>query len=379
MPPKQKYDAQEIVLAADKGRLYEAKVLKTHLNANKWHYFIHYQGWQPHMDCWLSEDKLRKYTLSKDSKKKKVGKLGISIKDYEKLNSTESAGEATEVMEVPTAKISTISEENAQRKKKAKTLMEAEMVEEDEDGESVVTSRLTIPTTLKHQLVDEWELIVQEPRRLLKLPKIPNVVAVLEEFLAMKKKKVDEDTYHNYKELFSGLRIYFDKALPKVLLYRQEREQWEVAKQLHPHASQVYGAEHLIRLFVRLPKLMEIVYLSQTELNHVMTKFTELLNYIQKNSGTLISKTDYVSITKAMDHITKCVQIYKEQQAKEKAAERAEKRDEERRAKQNKKAEGNSDNSNDTDGDNSNNIDGDNNNNTDDANDALSSSASTSS
>ena len=71
MPPKQNYQKNEIVLAADKGRLYEAKILKTHLNAGKWHYYIHYQGWQPHMDCWLSDDKLRKFEPSKDPKRRR--------------------------------------------------------------------------------------------------------------------------------------------------------------------------------------------------------------------------------------------------------------------------------------------------------------------
>jgi mortality factor 4-like protein 1 len=46
-----------------------------------------------------------------------------------------------------------------------------------------------------------------------------------------------------------GLRCYFDKALPAMLLYKKERDQYteEVKGDVSP--STVYGAEHLLRLF----------------------------------------------------------------------------------------------------------------------------------
>lgn len=352
MPPKQSYQKNEIVLAVDKGRLYEAKILKTHMNANKWHYFVHYQGWQPSMDCWLPESKLRKYQPQQDGKKRKVSKLGIPIKDLEKLQpsaSTEGESIETEELQLSAVKKSTIAEENAEKKRKAKTMMESELLDEDEDDDygakNTIASKLIIPTALKTHLVDEWALIVQEPRKLLKIPKIPNVVAIIEDFLAVKAKKVDLDAYVRYKELFTGLRIYFDKALSKLLLYRQEREQWEIAKELHPHPSQIYGAEHLVRLFVRMPKLLEVVSLTQSEMNQAMSKFMELLNYIQKNSDALISKEDYVSCKSAMDHITKCIQVVKDLKDKEKEEEKriqkeekAKQKEEEKRIKKEEKA-----------------------------------------
>ena len=113
---------------------------------------------------------------------------------------------------------------------------------------------------MKIHLVDEWDLIVQEPRKLLQLPRAPNVVSIIEDFLALKEKKADNEQFLRYKELLNGLRIYFDKALPKILLYRQEREQWSLAKKIDK-PSQVYGAEHLLRLFVRFPKLLSNITL----------------------------------------------------------------------------------------------------------------------
>ena len=164
-------------------------------------------------------------------------------------------------------------------------------------------TKLVIPSVLKRQLVDDWDFIVQEPKKLLKLPRTPNVVSIIEDFLASKKKKADDEQYARYEELFAGLRIYFDRALPKILLYRQERAQWDRAKLLHNSPSQIYGAEHLLRLYVKLPVLLSQVTLPVSEMNQIQNKFTELLNFMQKNTSTLLSKDDYIPVVDAVKHI----------------------------------------------------------------------------
>lgn len=50
-------------------------------------------------------------------------------------------------------------------------------------------------------------------------------------------------------EIVKGLRCYFDKALPIMLLYKSEREQYEDSMGADVSPSSVYGAEHLLRLF----------------------------------------------------------------------------------------------------------------------------------
>lgn len=49
----------------------------------------------------------------------------------------------------------------------------------------------------------------------------------------------------------SGIRDYFDRLLGTCLLYDTEREQYDRLVSKHPsvHMSEVYGAEHLLRLF----------------------------------------------------------------------------------------------------------------------------------
>jgi mortality factor 4-like protein 1 len=50
-------------------------------------------------------------------------------------------------------------------------------------------------------------------------------------------------------EIMKGLRCYFDKALPAMLLYKSERQQYTYAIRDDVSPSMVYGAEHLLRLF----------------------------------------------------------------------------------------------------------------------------------
>jgi hypothetical protein len=78
-------------------------------------------------------------------------------------------------------------------------------------------------------------------------------------------------------------RLYFDKALPLILLYRHEREQYERAKAealQRPEGgktfvpSEVYGAEHLLRLFVRLPNLLSQASMSPQEVLQVRRRDT---------------------------------------------------------------------------------------------------------
>lgn len=50
-------------------------------------------------------------------------------------------------------------------------------------------------------------------------------------------------------EVLNGLRGYFDRALPSILLYKKERQQYREAITDNISPSSIYGAEHLLRLF----------------------------------------------------------------------------------------------------------------------------------
>lgn len=91
------------------------------------------------------------------------------------------------------------------------------------------------------------------------------------------------------REVGIGIRNYFDRALGTILLYRYERVQYEEYVDAHPDAtmSSVYGAEHLLRLFVKLPALLQATKLDGKELKILCDKVQDILKYLDSRiTGT---------------------------------------------------------------------------------------------
>lgn len=144
---------------------------------------------------------------------------------------------------------------------------------------------------------------IREPHQLVPLPRTPSVASVLASFMEQRKEKGSTSALQlkRFQELMEGIRMYFDKALPLILLYRQEREQYDRLLKAHTQTQQgeketstistpfrpsdVYGAEHLLRLFVRLPHLLAQTAMSATEVTQVQGKLGEFLKYLQKQHG----------------------------------------------------------------------------------------------
>ena len=110
---------------------------------------------------------------------------------------------------------------------------------------------------MKLKLIEDWEWITRE-KKLVPLPlkTTPTVNALLEDFKEAKARKTTHERL--YSEMCDGVRSYFNQALGSILLYKYERRQHrdfkEGEKALAP--ADIYGAEHLLRLFVKLPELL---------------------------------------------------------------------------------------------------------------------------
>lgn len=113
------------------------------------------------------------------------------------------------------------------------------------------------------------------------------------------------------------LSLYFFplfRALPLILLFKLEREQFDKlsakfniseagdvsnnGKSTSP--SQVYGAEHLLRLFVRLPRLAHdnpAIDIS------IQNRLVEFLKFLSKNIATYFNVSDYLLVDEAIVHI----------------------------------------------------------------------------
>ena len=111
--------------------------------------------------------------------------------------------------------------------------------------------KINIPDNLKALLVDDWENVTKN-QQLVPLPRNPSVMQILEKYRVSVPKKRDGSADSDiFDEVIAGLKLYFDRSLGTILLYRFERQQYMEARKEHPgkEPSEIYGAEHLLRLF----------------------------------------------------------------------------------------------------------------------------------
>lgn len=117
-----------------------------------------------------------------------------------------------------------------------------------------------MPDTIKALLVDDWENVTKN-LTLAPLPHPHPVSELLRSYLAeeQSRRKSSSIEYDRVEEVTAGVKEYFDKCLGVMLLYKFERQQYKdiLAKTIDSGdvqwegktISDVYGAEHLCRLF----------------------------------------------------------------------------------------------------------------------------------
>ena len=87
------------------------------------------------------------------------------------------------------------------------------------------------------------------------LPRNPNVVNILHAYSVAEKasrpKRPGSAEADIFEEVISGIKLYFDRCLGNILLYRFERQQYVDIRRSNDgkEMSEIYGAEHLLRLF----------------------------------------------------------------------------------------------------------------------------------
>lgn len=128
--------------------------------------------------------------------------------------------------------------------------------------------RLYIPDTIKSILVDDWEKVTKE-QRLVSLPSKTPVSMFLEDYSEYEgaKRRPGSADADILEEVIAGVREYFNKSLGRILLYKFERPQfhdiWQQLDKGHgelagKQVADVYGVEHLCRLFGKEANLLAI-------------------------------------------------------------------------------------------------------------------------
>ncbi|KAI4324843.1 hypothetical protein MLD38_030295 [Melastoma candidum] len=273
----------EKVLAYHGPRIYEAKVQKAEIRKDERKYFVHYLGWNKNWDEWVGANRLLKYNDENIAKqqaleKKKQGKeknpkSGRTAQNKPKVSSDTKADKED---------LKSIAAKGKKRRSEPGN-------EKDTTSEEKLV-KIQIPAALRKQLVDDWELVNQQDK-LVKLPRSPTVDDILTKYLEYRSKK-DSMMMDSIGEILKGLRCYFDKALPVMLLYKKEREQYNEVVVDDVSPSTIYGAEHLLRLFVKLPELLAQVNIEEETLTNLQQKLLNFLKFLQKNQSTFFSTYD---------------------------------------------------------------------------------------
>lgn len=116
-----------------------------------------------------------------------------------------------------------------------------------------------MPDHLKALLVDDWENVTKN-LSLVPLPSEHPVNEILNTYFEEEKHKrrLGSAEADLLEEVVAGCKDYFEKCIGRILLYRFERQQYAEVRKLWEegrgewegkNAGDVYGAEHLCRLF----------------------------------------------------------------------------------------------------------------------------------
>ncbi|KFM08309.1 Mortality factor 4-like 1, partial [Aptenodytes forsteri] len=321
--------------------LYEAKCVKVAIKDKQVKYFIHYSGWNKKKsgggflaiksfsssdsrslsestflfcfsfislwDEWVPESRVLKYVDTNLQKQKELQKANqeqyaegkmrgaapgkktsglqqknVEVKTKKNKQKTPGIGEGSSTSETP----------QPPRKKRARV---DPTVESEETFMNRVEVKVKIPEELKPWLVDDWDLITRQ-KQLFYLPAKKNVDSILEDYANYKKSRGNTDNKeYAVNEVVAGIKEYFNVMLGTQLLYKFERPQYAEILADHPDApmSQVYGAPHLLRLFVRIGAMLAYTPLDEKSLALLLNYLHDFLKYLAKNSSALFSASDY--------------------------------------------------------------------------------------
>ncbi|XP_042011932.1 protein MRG1-like isoform X2 [Salvia splendens] len=221
-------------------------------------------------DEWVGMDRLMKYTEENIMKQQALDKKAGVDKNTKLGRSAQTKPKSSTDAKVDKGEAKTTATKGKKRKADSG-------IEDNPTTENLI--KIHIPPSLKKQLVDDWEFIPQQ-NKLVKLPRSPNVDDILTKYLEHRSKK-DGMMTDVVGEILNGLRCYFEKALPAILLYKKECLQYREAVSDNTSPSTIYGAEHLLRLFVKLPELL----IDEETLIRLGQRLLEFIKFLQNNES----------------------------------------------------------------------------------------------
>eukprot|EP00873_Tetraselmis_striata_P018993 jgi/Tetstr1/439257/TSEL_027699.t1 len=141
------------------------------------------------------------------------------------------------------------------------------------------TLKLSLPDGLRWHLTNDWEQVCRH-KLPVPLPRRPAVMDILYTF----RESTRDAKGYTHNELVVSMQEYFDEALPTLLLYEGEDELYRDSKfDRSKSPSAIYGAEHLLRLIVKLPELLSATELQEGKVNRIQRQVDDLLQFLDDN------------------------------------------------------------------------------------------------
>ena len=175
--------------------------------------------------------------------------------------------------------------------------------------------------------MDDWENITKS-NQLVPIPHPHPVDLILADYHQHEgsKRRAGSAEHDILAEVVQGVLEYFDKSLGRILLYRFERQQWldihermmmtkEAAEKSKDEVNiqvagktpcQVYGAEHLSRLFVSMPELVAQTNMDSQSVNKLREEMFRMTSWLSKNSSKYFAK-DYETAGRAYEDKTRAL------------------------------------------------------------------------
>ncbi|KAJ5823155.1 Chromo domain/shadow [Penicillium robsamsonii] len=294
MAPISMYSKDEKVLCFHHEILYDAKILDVRHKdptdkKSPFEYQVHYKGWKNTWDDWVLEDRLRKHT--EDNRElannlRREAEASFRLKNT-KVTAKKRAGSDRDSVRDSEERGASVPGRGTKRARDSE-------IEKEESFNIRPSVRILMPDNLKSLLVDDWEQVTKN-QCVVSLPAKYPVRQILqdwheEELPKRSGSSADEDVL---EEVVAGIQEYFDKCLDKILLYRHERPQYRGLRKKFEAATgdladkgpiDVYGAEHLIRLFSTMPELIAQTNMDMQATNRLREEISKLSMWLSKNS-----------------------------------------------------------------------------------------------
>lgn len=233
--------------------LYESKILEVNYlkdfrGRRVPEYLVHFQGWNSSWDRCVPEEYILRYTDENKALQKQ-----LAFETSELLKRTKKKKKTVTEKVEETLKKKSKSEDGDSRSawsEETSSDDESDVDVEPQDLEEITDTVEPFPVCLPQILKDVLEkdyYKINTKNELISLPCSPNIVELLEGYVrnfgmnlvcSPDRKTVPqmpavpavEKNLNLCKEVMDGIRIYFDLMLPLILLYSQERSQYEAEK-----------------------------------------------------------------------------------------------------------------------------------------------------